>query len=357
MAELLKNIYTKSYIENLALKISKVYLQFNKQEFISSIFCPLWEEYELKMRMRHIALTLNTFLPFSYKEQLEILKEVSKDFYSYEAMFFQDFVELFGLEDFETSFAALEVFTIDSTSEFAIRAFILKDENKTINQMKLWANSSNEHIRRLASEGCRPRLPWGISLPKFKKDPSKVFQILEILKNDKSKYVQKSVANNLNDISKDNPHLVIEFVSKNLGISKDLDWICKHASRTLLKQAEEKILNLFGYDDSSYINIINFKYDTTLQMGEELNFSFDIQSEKNIGNARIEYAIYYKRANNKHNKKLFMISQNEIKQKTKSFAKKQSFKKLTTRKHYKGKHFISIIINGKEKIKKEFTLL
>ncbi len=357
MAELLKKIYTKNYIENLAFKISEVYFLFNKQGFISSIFSPLWEEYELKMRMRHIALTLNTFLPFSYKEQIKILKEVSKDFYSYEAMFFQDFVELFGLEDFETSFEALEVFTIDSSSEFAIRAFILKDENKTINQMKLWANSSNEHIRRLASEGCRPRLPWAVALPNFKKDPSKVLQILEILKSDNSKYVQKSVANNLNDISKDNPSKVIEFVSKNLGASKQLDWICKHASRTLLKKGEEKILNLFGYVDSSNINIMNFKYDTTLQIGEELNFSFDVKSEENIGNVRVEYAIYYKKANNKHNKKLFMISQNEIKQKTKGFTKKQSFKELTTRKHYQGKHFISIVINGKEKIKKEFTLL
>ncbi len=357
MAELLKNVYTKEYIEKLAFKISEVYDQFNKQDFIISIFSPAWEKYELKMRMRHIAITLDSFLPFSYKKQIEILKKVSKYFYSYEAMFFQDFVEIFGLEDFETSFEALEVFTLDSSSEFAIRIFILKDEDRTINQMKIWAKSSNEHIRRLASEGCRPRLPWAVALPNFKKNPSKILEILETLKNDKSKYVRKSVANNLNDISKDNPSIVIEFVSKNLGISKELDWICKHASRTLLKKGEEKVLSLFGYGDSSYINIINFEYDTTLQMGKELNFSFDIQSEKNIGNVRIEYAIYYKKANNKHSKKLFMISQNEINQKVKNFTKKQRFKDLTTRKHYKGEHFLSIIINGKEKIKKEFILL
>ncbi len=356
MAESLKNVYTKEYISTLASKIGNIYKEFNQEQFLDSIFCSSWQDYELKMRIRHIALTLNTFLPLPYKEQIEILKDVSKDFYSYEAIFFQDFVELFGLEDFDTSLKALEIFTIDSTSEFAIRAFILKDEEKTIRQMKIWANSSNEHLRRLASEGCRPRLPWAMALCKFKKDPSKVLQILEILKNDKSKYVQKSVANNLNDISKDNPELVVDFVSKNLGISKELDWICKHASRTLLKKGEEKILKLFGYDRCSHINIINFKCDSSLKVGEDLNFSFEIQSQEIIGKVRVEYAIYYKRANNRHNKKLFMTSQNEIVDKTKSFNKKQSFKQLSTRRYYNGEHYISIIVNAQEKIKQKFLL-
>ena len=89
---------------------------------------------------------------------------------------------MFGLEDYENSIKALEEFTIDSSSEFAIRQFILKYEDKTMQQMKIWAKSENEHIRRLSSEGCRPRLPWAIALPKYKKDPSKVLEVLELLK-------------------------------------------------------------------------------------------------------------------------------------------------------------------------------
>ncbi|MDZ7819313.1 MAG: DNA alkylation repair protein [Aliarcobacter sp.] len=137
-------------------------------------------------------------------------------------MVFQDFVEVFGLDDFDESMKALEVFTQDSSSEFAIRQFILKYENETMNQMKLWAKSPNEHLRRLSSEGCRPRLPWAIALPKFKQNPEKPLEIIELLKNDKSLYVQKSVANNLNDISKDNPQIVIDFVKQNLGKTKEL---------------------------------------------------------------------------------------------------------------------------------------
>ena len=356
MAEQLKNVYTKNYIKNLSIKIKENYNNFDSDGFINSIFNSTWEILELKMRMRHIAITLNEYLPLSYKGQLEILKPASKDFTGFEAMFFQDFVEVYGLDDFENSMDALEVFTQESSSEFAIRQFILKYEDKTMKRMKLWAKSSNEHIRRLASEGCRPRLPWAVALPIFKDNPLKVLEIIEELKNDKSLYVRKSVANNLNDISKDNPYLVIEFVKKNLGISKELDWVCKHASRTLLKKADDEILGLFSFSQAHHVDILNFICDEIVNIDEYLNFSFEIASDEPLGNLRIEYGIYYLKSNNTHNKKVFMISQNEIKSKSKKFIKKQSFKNMTTRKHYLGKHYISIIINGKQMIKKEFIL-
>ena len=356
MAEQLKNVYTKEYIKNLALKIKDNYKEFDADKFINSIFDNTWESLELKARMRHIAINLEKSLALSYDKQLEILKEVSKDFKSFEAMFFQDFVEVFGLDDFEESMKALEVFTQDSSSEFAIRQFILKYEDKTMTQMKIWSQSSNEHLRRLSCEGCRPRLPWAIALPKFKKDPTKVFEIIEFLKNDKSLYVKKSVANNLNDISKDNPHLVINFIKTNLGVSKNLDWICKHASRTLLKKADKEILKLFSFDKSKHVDIQNFSCDLSVKINESLNFSFELVSQEEIGNVRIEYAIDYLKSNKNHNKKVFMISQNEIKSNSKKFIKKQSFKNMSTRKHYLGIHYISILINGEEIIKKEFLL-
>lgn len=356
MAEPLKNVYTKQYIENLAIKIKENYEEFDTHNFINSIFDDSWESLELKARMRHIAINLNNYLPLSYEKQLEILKIVSKDFYSFEAMFFQDFVQVFGLDDFENSIKALEVFTQDSSSEFAIREFILKYEDETMSQMKLWAKSQNEHLRRLSSEGCRPRLPWAIALPKFKQNPSKVLEIIEILKNDSSKYVQKSVANNLNDISKDNPNVVIEFVKNNLGVSKNLDWICKHASRTLLKKGDEKTLKLFSLEKATHINITNFCYDKNLNIQDDLHFSFELNSGEIIGKIRVEYVIFYLKSNGTYTKKNFMINQNEIKCKSKKFIKKQSFKNMTTRKHYVGEHFIAILINGQEVIKERFYL-
>ena len=356
MAEQLKNLYSKEFIKKLANRLFLAFTNFEKEDFINTIFDISWQNLELKQRMRHIAITLNKYLPFSYKKQLEILKEVKKDFTGLEAMIFQDFVEVFGLDDFDESMKALEVFTQDASSEFAIRQFILKYEEQTMNQMKIWAKSKNEHLRRLSSEGCRPRLPWAISLPKFKQNPTKPLEIIELLKNDKSLYVRKSVANNLNDISKDNPQLVIKFVKENLGSTKELDWICKHASRTLLKKGDKQILELFNFDKSHHINLIDFCYDKSVNINENLSFSFEINSDENIGNIRVEYVIYYLKSNNIHNKKVFMISQNEIKSSSKKFTKKQSFKNMTTRKHYLGKHFIAILINGEEILKKEFYL-
>ena len=356
MAEQLKNLYSKEFIKKLANRLFLAFTNFEKEDFINTIFDISWQNLELKQRMRHIAITLNKYLPFSYKKQLEILKEVKKDFTGLEAMIFQDFVEVFGLDDFDESMKALEVFTQDASSEFAIRQFILKYEEQTMNQMKIWAKSKNEHLRRLSSEGCRSRLPWAISLPKFKQNPTKALEIIELLKNDKSLYVRKSVANNLNDISKDNPLLVIEFVKANLGSSKELDWICKHASRTLLKKGDKQILDLFDFSKSHHINITDFCYDKNVNVDENLTFSFEINSDEIIGNIRIEYVIYYLKSNNIHNKKVFMISQNEIKSSSKKFTKKQSFKNMTTRKHYLGKHFIAILINGEEILKKEFYL-
>ncbi|MGJ0309052.1 DNA alkylation repair protein [Aliarcobacter cryaerophilus] len=356
MAEQLKNIYSQEFIKKLSNSLQNSYKEFKKDEFKKAIFTNAWEDFELKQRMRHISKTLKVFLPFSYKEQIEILIEVKQDFKALEAMIFQDFVEVFGLDYFEISMKALELFTIDSSSEFAIRQFILKYEDKTINQMKIWAKSKNEHIRRLASEGSRPRLPWAVALPNFKKNPQKVFEIIELLKNDSSKYVQKSVANNLNDISKDNPKMVVEFVKNNLNISKNLDWICKHGSRTLLKKGDKEVLDLFNFDKSHHINLTNFYCDKTIFLNEDFNFSFEINSDEPIGNIRVEYVIYYLKSNSNHNKKVFMISQNSIESTKKRFQKKQSFKNMTTRKHYIGTHFIGILINGVEVLKEEFFL-
>ncbi|WP_072682747.1 DNA alkylation repair protein [Arcobacter sp. LA11] len=361
MAEQLKELFSKDFVEFISIKIKEYYSTFDEKNFQKKIFNKNWKNLELKERMRFIVLNLNDFIPIPYIEQLEVLKKVKKDLeykdsMALQSMVFQDFVEVFGLDDYENSIKALEVFTIKSSSEFAIRQFILKYQDKTMTQMKTWTKDKNEHIRRLASEGCRPRLPWAIALPKYKKDPTVVLEILELLKNDKSEYVRKSVANNLNDIAKDNPHLVIEFVAKNLGKTKNLDWICKHASRTLLKRGDKDILKLFDYGSVEHIRVNDFKLDTKVHIGDSFKFCFALKSEIPLGNLRVEYAIYYLKSNGTYSKKVFMISQNEIKEKKKSFIKKQSFKNMTTRKHYKGEHFISLVLNGIEQKKYPFIL-
>ena len=359
MAELLKDLYNEQYIELLSSNISSVYPAFKSDKFTKSIFYKEWRFLELKQRMRHIATILGLQLPTEYKTAITILEQTfvkMNDAYYLENMIFQDFVEVYGLDDFETSLYALEIFTVKSSSEFAIRQFILYDTKKTMSKMKLWAESNNEHIRRLASEGCRSRLPWAVGLPAFKKDPTLVIEILKLLKDDESAYVRKSVANNINDISKDHPKVVINLVKRWLCFSKNRDAILKHGCRTLLKASNREILKLFGFTQPTDIKLVHFTHTQNVKMGEELEFSFEIESEKNLGKLRVEFDLKLLRKNNKHNSKVFKISEFETQNKSKIISKKYSFRPITTRVYYKGIQKLSIIINGVVLKEVEFML-
>lgn len=350
MSEPFKNVFNEAFVLKLSSYIVKHEKQFQKEEFEQNIINQL-EALELKQRMRLISVSINDCLPLSYNEIIELLKCVKNEFdkvelFALSSMVFPDFVEVFGLNDYEVSIEALEMFTIDSSSEFAIRHFIVKYEDQTMEQMKLWAKHKNEHIRRLASEGSRPRLPWAIALPQLKQNPLKVFEILELLKNDESLYVRKSVANNLNDISKDNPLLVIAFIKENIGQSKNLDWILKHGARTLLKQSHPEILRLFGYGNTDHITLKALTYDKRIHLEECLHFSFELHSNKSLGKLRIEYAIDLVRKNNKKINKVFHISSVHEKKCLKTVSTKHSFKKVTTRVYYAGVHKVYILVNG-----------
>jgi 3-methyladenine DNA glycosylase AlkC len=355
-AALLKDLYTVEYIESLATHINKFDKNFNKQIFIDNIFDNSWLNLELKQRMRHISSNIGIHLGGDYKQQIDILIDVynfiqikignRKNKQGLENIIFQDFVEVYGLEDFDTSMKALACFTINSTSEFAIRQFILKYETKTMQQMLLWSKSENEHLRRLASEGCRPRLPWAISLPKYKNDPLNVLEILEILQNDEVLYVKKSVANNLNDISKDNIQIAIDIAKKWYGQNEHKNWIVKHACRTLLKQGNQDVLKIFGFVPKLGMTINDFKCKSDVYFGDSLEFSFILNHKEILANLRIEYSIDFVRQNNKRNNKVFFISQKEFKTQDTFINKKHSFKLINTRKYYTGIHSLNIIVNG-----------
>ena len=358
--EALKNLFDEEFVRKFAKNLKKYSPSFDEESYLCLVLSKL-ESLELKMRMRLISTNLKACLEGDYQENIEILKLVKEDFFkkettSLQTMVLADFVEVYGLGEFDISVKALEFFTINSSSEFAIRVFILKDEQKAMQYFYKWAKSSNEHIRRLSSEGCRPRLPWAIALPTLKKDPKLIFPILEELKNDDSSYVRRSVANNLNDISKDNPSLVINFIKENIGFTKDRDLLLKHAARTLLKKGDIQTLELFGYKKIDDLILNDFVLDSKVCIGEYLNFSFNLESKSKIGLLRIEYEVDFQMANNKRSKKVYMISQSDVKSKRKSVNKKHSFKIVTTRKYYLGAHFITLIVNGRKIQTKEFLL-
>jgi DNA alkylation repair enzyme len=212
-------------------------------------------------------------------------------------------------------------------------------------------------VRRLSSEGCRPALPWGQALNSFKKDPSPVLPILTRLKTDPSVYVRRSVANNLNDISKTHPDLVAKIAKDWYGVNENTNWVVKHGCRTLLKRGNRKVLAIFGYHDVASIEVADFAIDkASLAIGDEITFSFAVAAEE-ATKVRLEYGIDYVKANGKRNRKIFQISEISLKEKSKKlYSKKHSFANLSTRKHYPGSHSITLIVNGAEQGTLDFEL-
>ena len=349
MTEPLKEVFNRKFIKLLSVNLKKSYPKFDEALFIKGIFTKDWPEKALKQRMRHISENMQYCLPSDYKKSISLLKPVSDKYTGLEHMIFPDFIELCGIDDLSTSIEAMEYFTENSSSEFPIRFFIIKFEKQMLTQMKKWAKSKNEHLRRLASEGCRPRLPWAIGLPKYKKDPGAILPILEMLKEDESEYVRRSVANNLNDISKDNPKVVIELAKKwkGLDLGPETDKLIKHACRTLLKQGEPKTIKLFGFREPKDIQVKKFKVTKEIKMGDEIEFTFTLNTDKKkLGLLRVEYIIEFVRQNNKTGKKVFKVSEGRYDEAERKIIKKHSFQPISTRKYYTGKHSISVVVNG-----------
>ena len=170
-------------------------------------------------------------------------------------------------------------------------------------------------------------------------------------------WVRKSVANNLNDISKTHPELVLKISKEWYGKNEDIDWIVKHACRTLLKKGNRDALALIGCDDVTSINVDGFALGApVVSIGEDIAFSFSI-SAKQAAKVRLEYGIDYMKSGGKRNRKIFRISEVLLKEnETRSYARKHSFADVSTRKHYPGTHSITLIINGAERGTLDFDL-
>ncbi len=353
MPEKLKNLFFTSESQNLfADSIIKQYAAFDKTKFLKLIYNDTWETLELKAKMRHTTKCLHEVMPENYIETLVILINAAPEITGFEAMTLPDYVEVYGINDWEESLNALGQFTRYSSSEFAIRPFLIQDPELVMKYMKTWAESKNENVRRFASEGCRPRLPWAMALPNFKKDPTLVLEVLDLLKDDNSEFVRKSVANNLNDISKDNPEIVLEVALGWIGKSKNTDWIVKHGLRTLLKQGNTQAMRLFGFGDAENLKIKNFNTDKSLyKIGETMFFSFKLENKESAEcKVRLEYGMDFMKANGKQSRKIFQIIEKKYQPGTYLIERKLSFRDMSTRKHYPGKHQITIIVNGHEKI-------
>lgn len=346
MASLLKDVFNTAFLQQLATLCQHHSPAFDSQQFLQRTQGSDWDQLELKARVRRISQALNCSLNLAYEDAIAVLIPVSSHFSGLQGFVFADYVEVYGLDDPHTSFKALAHFTCFSTGEFAIRPFFQRHPELTLNQMKAWAGSDNLHLRRLASEGARPRLPWGMALKNFKKDPSPLVPILEQLKTDPQPYVQRSVANHLNDISKDHPELVLELAHHWFGQHKITDWIIKHALRGLLKQGHPRALSLFGLQQlplQLQLKMLNARVSAQ----QPLHFAIELAGPQQLeANLRLEYKIGYRKKSGQLNYKVFQLSNKAWTGQNLQFERRHAFIDLTTRKHYPGQHHLQIMLNG-----------
>lgn len=359
MAEKLKDIlFPKEKVELFAGVLKEEYPPFESENFVSSVCDEQWPERELKEKMRHTTLCLHKYLPENFAEAVKILQNIVPKVTGFEAIVLPDYVEVYGIDHPEISVPVLGVLTTCGSSEFGIRPFLNKDLKGTMKYMFAWADDENFKVRRFASEGCRPRLPWASGVPALKKDPSLILPILEKLKDDPEEFVRKSVANNLNDISKDHPELVLDICERWQGNSKNTDWIIKQACRTLLKQGNKRAMLLFGFANPELMEIENMNISNhNPKIGDEIFFSFELKLKtKKKQKVRLEYIIHFVKSSGKTSPKVFQIKEVILAPGIHPVKKKHSFANMSTRKHYAGEHTLQVVVNGEKKAERKILL-
>jgi 3-methyladenine DNA glycosylase AlkC len=350
----LKHKFSKNHLKRTGEAIQDIFPSFNQKAYLAT-FRTL-EPLTMKERVHVLRNELHNLLPKSYPKALSILLKASQSekMEDFDLWPVTEFIQTYGLNDLDLSLDALKEITKNFTSEWAIRPFIKKYQNETLLFLFQCAKDTDTRVRRWASEGTRPRLPWGEQLQNFIKDPSPTIMILEQLKFDDELFVRKSVANHLNDISKDHPSITIQLLSKwqkeaTPKDQKNIDWIVRQAMRTLIKNGHPGALSLLGVAKSAKINVAKINLKTNkLCMGEKLEFSFTVHSLARIEQKLIiDYRVHFVRAHGKTTIKVFKLKNIMIKVGEKLEVKKNHhFKEITTREYYNGVHKLDIQING-----------
>lgn len=349
-----KNLINENVVRKMGRAIKKYDASFPDKKFEKLI--PELSSKELKDRVKLIAHNLAVHFKNDYCTNIEIIKKViqKENLSGFELWPFSEYISHYGLDNFDESLDAMYVLTQKFTAEFAVRPFIIKDHAKVLNFFQKNIKDNNFHIRRWISEGSRPLLPWGQKILLFIDRPELTMGLLEQLKYDEEMYVRKSVANHLNDISKNHPQLVIQCLNSwikeaPLEQKSKINWIKRHALRTLIKKGHEGALKLMGVNGKPKVKVYNFKLDKKLyRLNDKLTYSFELYSQSRLKQVLIvDYGIDFVKANGKHGRKIFKLKTFELAAgETILLKKTHSLKPITTMKYYPGKHHLTLQING-----------
>ena len=354
----LKDWFDEARYRDIARELGRIEPRFDAKRFLKRVLAGL-ESRSLMQRLHECAVAAETALPGTYRQKVAVLQKLApKIGHEFVAIFLCDFVATFGLDDFDFSMEALRFFTCFGSAEFAVRPFIAADQKAALKTMVRWTKDADEKVRRLASEGSRPRLPWGLQLKALVRDPEPTGAILEALKDDESLFVRRSVANHLNDITKDHPERVLARL-EGWDLEKEpLRWIAKHACRTLIKRGNPRALKLFGFGGKAAVEARLSLKPTQLALGDRLHIEATLTSTSpKTQRLAIDYVIHYVKARGVAFEKVFKWTEIDLPaRKAVVLTKSQVIRDFTTRKHHPGHHRVELQINGARVAKAGFDL-
>lgn len=360
--------FNETGVRTLAANLRRAWPVFDEKGFIQTVLARL-PALGLNERNYLIRDALQARMPADFPRAAKILvmslgperplegPESSAGFY---VMSLCAYVAEYGLPHPREALAALYEMTKRFSAEFAIRPFLDQHPALTLATLHQWAHDPDARVRRLVSEGSRPRLPWGTRLHGFVRDPRPVLKLLELLKEDNELFVRRSVANNLNDIAKDHPDLVVDTLrrwqkSKNPGTQ----WLVKHALRTLLKQGHPEALALLGYSPAVQVEVRGLSVTPArIKTGDTITVDFAVVSRAaRPQKLMIDYVMHYRKASGKTAPKVFKLTTRTLAGRAvETIIKKHSFKPIGIRPYYPGEHSVEIQINGRSHGRVSFIL-
>tara|TARA_R110002012_G_scaffold109895_2_gene254093 strand:+ start:3302 stop:4444 length:1143 start_codon:yes stop_codon:yes gene_type:complete len=378
MGTLLKDLFSPELVVRMADNIVLHDHRFDRDGFVNAASHDM-DRLELKQRSNQVLDALLTYLPNDFSEAAAIITQSlapaqdgsinditdpqeqasGPGIRGWAIMPMADFIARKGQDNVELSMDSLYHLTQRFTAEFAIRPFLINHTEQTLAILAGWVNDPSVHVRRLISEGTRPRLPWGIRLPVFVQDPSPVIGLLTILRDDRAEYVRRSVANSLNDISKDHPDRVAGIAQEWLQNGPETrQRIIRHACRSLIKQGHVPTLSALGFGSVEVVASDLVVENAVVQLGGSVGFSLYIKnSDPSARDLMVDYAIHHRKANGSQSAKVFKWKKLRLKKDEQILLSRQHpLKAITTRKYYAGIQRIEIIVNGRSVAQGEFEL-
>jgi 3-methyladenine DNA glycosylase AlkC len=381
MTEAFKNLINAQVVRDVGSHLKRVWPAFPRKAFEAQALHGL-DALEFKARAQHLAKALAATLPADFSQAADVLegslKTLPPPLHSddpdkalggmgtddtglggWALWAFGEFVAQHGLAHPERALQTLHAITQRFTAEFAIRPFIVAHPDRVFATLQQWQHDPSAHVRRLVSEGSRPRLPWGLRLHTLVADPSPALPLLRTLQDDPSEYVRRSVANHLNDIAKDHPELIVSWLAEHLpDAPPERVKLLRHASRSLIKAGHPDTMQAWGLGEPFRGRVRLTLATHTVPMGGTL--PFEVQLHAAPGPAQtleLDYRVHHVKANGQTSPKTFKGKRLTLQASAPlHWVKQHSFKPISTRRYHPGRHLIELLLNGQTVASDEFTL-